>query len=347
MSYVEILHANGLTQQAWDNRLFREYLGMLFWRHLMGTSTNAVIQLKDETKTTGDAITIGMRGHLVGGHITGTTKGRGNEGTVAFYNQKITIDNVADLVKFEDVPLSQKRVGFGLLNEGREALEEAAKYRLEDDITAAVTDVTQGRVRGRYLYGATDTNWNATHATALQSVDNTADQLSTSIIDIAKRKATIPINAEVKVRPMRVKIAMNWEEWFILVAHTYPIRDLVNNDAAWRNTKLNLTPRTTDATEIYNGQSFKGSWNGVLVYEYERMPLIASTIQVAQAELMGAQAAAVVWGQRAKFNEEWHNFEHDVSYELHEIRGIQPLVFNRTTPEDNGKVSVFTAAVAD
>jgi hypothetical protein len=34
-------------------------------------------------------------------------------------------------------------------------------------------------------------------------------------------------------------------------------------------------------------------------------------------------------------------------YEISEIRGISKLVFNRTTPEDNGIIHVFTAAVAD
>jgi hypothetical protein len=84
-----------------------------------------------------------------------------------------------------------------------------------------------------------------------------------------------------------------------------------------------------------------------MVYENERLPLISSTVQCTENLLLGAQAAAVCWGQRSKFNEEEADFGHDVSYELHEIRGIEKLVFNRSTEEDHGVVHVFSAAVAD
>jgi hypothetical protein len=73
----------------------------------------------------------------------------------------------------------------------------------------------------------------------------------------------------------------------------------------------------------------------------------ASSIQVSHGLLLGAQAAAVVWGQRSKFGEESADLGHTKIYELHEIRGIQKLVFNRSTPEDNGVVHIFTSAVAD
>lgn len=347
MSYVEILHSNGLTVKQWDDRLFSEYLGQVWWRFMYGTSSNAPIQIKDElTKNKGDAITIGLRGRLEGGHVTGQTKAKGNEGSVQFYNQEIRVDNVRDIIKFEDVPLSQRRVNFSLLNQGREALEEEAKLRMEDDVTNALCDTASGRVRGRYLYGSADANWNATHATALTNIDAVNDVLTTSMIDAAKRKALIPRNALARVRPMKVNNGKAYEEWYTLVAHTYPIRDLVTFDAAWKNRELNLTPRG-DNSVLYTGSSFKGAWNGTLVYEYERLPLVSSTIQVAHNLLLGAQAAAIVWAQRSKFGEEEEDIGHDVVYELHEIRGIQKLVFNRPTPEDNGVIHLFSAAVAD
>ena len=30
---------------------------------------------------------------------------------------------------------------------------------------------------------------------------------------------------------------------------------------------------------IYTGASYKGTWNGVLVYEWDRVPLVSSTVQ--------------------------------------------------------------------
>jgi N4-gp56 family major capsid protein len=348
VAYTEILTDNGLTMEQWDNDIFEEYLQQLWWKNLMSAGTNSVLQVKEELmKQPGDAITIGLRSQLQGGLVTGRNKGIGNEGRIEFYNQRITIDNVRHLVKFEDVPMTQKRVGFDVLKQGKDALKEKAQHRLEDEITTALADTTLGRVRGRYLYGATDANWNANHATALTAIDDTNDKLTTAVIDIAKRKALIPVNATAKVRPFRTMSGKSFEEWYSFVGHTYAIRDLVTNDAAFRNLQLLMPPSDRSGNALFSGSSYKGQWNGTLIYEYDRIPLVSSTIQCAHNFLLGAQALAVVWGQRSKFGEEESDVGHDVTYETHEIRGISKLVFSRATPEDQGLINVFTAAVAD
>ena len=347
MSYIEVLTDNGLTVESWEDSIFKEYIGMLQCKKFMGTGSDAMIQVKEDlVKKAGDAITIGLRGRVVGGLVTGNAKAIGNEGTLAFYNQRITIDNVRRAIKFEDVPMTQKRVMFNVLTEGKSALEDEFSVDFDDDVIEALTDTATGRVQGRYLYGILDSNYNATHATALTNVDGTNDLLSGSMISIAKRKALIPVNATAKIRPTKVVNGKDYEQWFVLWAHTLSIRDLVEKDAAWKNRELNLSPRN-DSSVLFSGSAFKGAWDGVLVYDNERLPLIASTIQVSHNLLMGAQSAAVVWGQRTKFNEEEADFGHDVSYELHEIRGIQKLAFSRSTVEDNGVIHVFAAAVAD
>ena len=345
--FIEVLTGNGLTVEQWEDSIFSEYIGMLQSKKFMGTGTDAMIQVKEDlVKKAGDAITIGLRGRVAGGLVTGNAKAIVNEGTLSFFNQRITIDNVRRAVKFEDIPMSQKRTMFNVLSEGKSALEDEFAVDFDDDVITALTDTASGRVRGRYLYGAVDSNWNATHATALTNIDATNDILSTNMIGIAKRKALIPVNATAKIRPVRFKMGKDFEQWFVLWAHTYALRDLINNDAAWRNRELNLTPAGTGSV-LFSGSAFKGAWEGVMVYENERLPLISSTIQATHNLLMGAQAAAVCWGQRVKFNEEEADFGHDVSYELHEIRGIQKLVFSRATQEDNGVVHLFSAAVAD
>lgn len=348
MAYTEILTGNGLTQQQWENQLFEEYLAQVWWKNIMGTSEDAIIQVKDDlTKKPGDALTIGIRSLMYGGKVTGNNKAMGNEGRVDFYNQRITIDNVRWVIKIQDISMTQKRVGFDVLQQAKNSLTDKARIGLEDDITISMADTSTGRVRGRYLYGAVDSNWNATHATALTNVDNAADQLTTLMIDVAKRKAVIPVNATAKIRPMKVKTGKNMEEWYCFVGHTYSIRDMILNDASWKNAQLNIPPGSNMDSPVFTGSWFKGSWNGSLIYEYERIPLVQSTIQCSHNFLLGAQAAAVVWGQRSKFNEEEQDLGHDVSYESHEIRGQSKLFFNRATPEDNGIVHVFAAALAD
>jgi len=347
MSYIEVLTDNGLTAEQWEDSIYKEYIGMLQCKKFMGTDTNAIIQVKEDlVKKAGDAVTIGMRGRVVGGLVTGNAKAIGNEGALSFYNQRIVIDNVRRAIKFEDVPMTQKRVMFNVLTEGKSALEDEFAVDFDNDVITAACDVSSGRVQGRYLYGIADSNYNATHATALTNVDATNDMLSGAMISIAKRKAIIPVNATAKIRPTRIVNGKEYEQWYVLWAQTYSTRDLVEKDAAFKNRELNLTPLGTSSV-YFSGSAFKGAWDGVLIYENERLPLISSTIQVSHNLLFGAQALAVCWGQRTKFNEEPSDFGHDVSYELHEIRGIQKLVFNRSTQEDNGVVHVFASAVAD
>ncbi len=354
--YTEILTSHDLTVEEWDATIAQEYLSMLWFRNLMGPSQFAPIQVKmDLVKGAGDAITIGLRSQLQGGRVDGAQKGAGQEGRVAFYGQRLTIEEVRHLVKFERVNMSRKRVAWDILNQGREALVEKAEIALEEDIIQALGVTTTGRVQGRYLYGALDTNYNATHATALQNIDNTDDKLTTNIIRIAKRKALLPVNATAKIRPMRVKVGMNFEEWFVFVGHPYAIRDLIDGDAAYRNAQLLLPPNSNRESPLFTGNAFKGNYDGVLIYEYDRVELVASTIQVAHNHLLGAQAAAVVWGQMPKFGEDHGEFDlgHDKVYEIDEIRGVEKIVYNRNaddagiTNEDNGQIHVFTAAVAD
>jgi len=354
MAYTEVLTGHGVTVEEWEDRIAAEYIGQLWMKNFMGPSMDAVIQVKqDLTKMAGDAINIGIRSQLKGGYVSGNATGIGNEGRVEFYNQRIVIDNVRHLVRFDDVPMSQKRVGWDLLNQGREALVEKARIRLDEDIIAALSDRASGRVRGRYLYGAADSNWNATHATALTNVDNAADQLTTNMIRIGKRKALIPVNATARMRPMNVRVGQNFEQWFAFVGHPYSVRDLVDNDAAYRNAQLLLPPNSNRESPLFTGNAFRGSYDGVLIYEYDRVQLIASTIQVAHCFLVGAQAASVCWGQMPKFNEQEQDLGHVVSYEVHEIRKVDKLVYDRASidatisNEDNGVVHIFPAAVSD
>lgn len=350
MAFVEILTADGLTVEQWDASIFVEYIEMLWWKNLMGTSSNAIIQVKDDlTKKAGDAITLGLRGRMQGGKVTGNATGLGNEGTVSFFNERIVIDNVRHLIKIVDVPMTQKRVAFDVLQHAKEALVQKSQVDLDDEITRQLSDITEGRVQGRYLYGALDTNFNVTHATALANVDATDDQLTTNMIDIAKRKALRPLNATAKVMPMKIKLGKNFEEWYVMVAHPLAIRDMVENDAAWRNAQLNIPPLANSQSVIFTGSSFKGSWNGTLIYEYETIQLADNTnaVQTAHNLFLGAQAGAVVWGQRSKFGEEEVDLGHTLVFETHEIRGVEKLVFNRATEEDQGVIHVFSAAVND
>jgi hypothetical protein len=363
MAYTEVLTSGNpavTSAEQWEAEVHQEYIGQFKMKFLMGSGPNAVIQVKEDlTKSAGDAITIHYASQQTGGTVRGNAKGIGNEGNMDFYAQRFVIDNTRTLHKVWDVPMTEQRTTFNTLMEVRHALTTKHAETFDDDMVTGLTNTSVGKVRGRYLYGAADSNWNATHATALATIDATNDKLTTSMIGVAKRKAVIKgTGVTEKIRPTRIMNGLQSEEWFVMMAHTYAIRDLVNDDAAFRNNQLLLPPGRNSDSLYFTGSHFKGSWEGVLIYEYDRLPLATNTnsIQTAHNLLMGAQAGAVVWGQRTKFGEEDEDLKHNQIYELHDIRNAvssgstnnHKLVRNDgVNTTDHGIVNVFSAAVAD
>lgn len=351
-SYVEILNSHGITQTQWDTKVHFEYLRKLFWFLFMGKDESAIIQVKTRLqKGKGDTIIFELVGELEGGTVTGNTTGRGNEGSFSIFTDSVTIDNVRHLVRLDDIPMSTQRSGLDLLNLAKSRLTTKQKFYVDDKITAILSSRTTGRVQGRYLYGKLDSNWDVTHATALANVDNTDDQLTLKVISIAKRKAKYPGAADLpKIMPTMVEgNAKRLNEWFMYVGHGLSMRDLVENDATFVNRQLNIPPEANSNNPLYTGSSFKGSHDGVLIHEYDGILLEANSnsVQCAHNFLLGAQAAAWAIGQGVKYHQEEIDHGHSLSAEVHEIFGIEKLVFNTDNAEDHGVVHSYVAAVSD
>lgn len=339
-----ILTTHGISAEQWSREVMQEYLGNNPFYNFMGEGSNAVFQVREElTKAPGDAITIQLRARLTGAGVTGDTALAGNEENLVFYDQRISVDTIRHGVLLRG-EMSEKRVAFDLRNQAREALVDWASNKVRHDLITALTNTSTGRDRTRYLYGATDANWDATHLTALTGVDDTADMLTTRVISIAKRKALL--GGARKVRPFQMTTEKGNEEIYVLFAHPYAVRDLLA-DQAFRDVNTYI-PKTFGESVLVHGQRYKGMWDGVMIFECEEMPLLSGAgnlgIDVAHNVLCGAQAAAVAWGKKTNYKEDTNDYGHENGFAIDEIRGIQKLVFNNV---DHGLVNLFTAAVAD
>ena len=97
--------------------------------------------------------------------------------------------------------------------------------------------------------------------------------------------------------------------------------------------------------------------DGVIVREVPELPVIsgvgASSIDVGQAMLCGAQALGVAWAERTKTTTNVRDYGFMAGTGLQEIRGIGKLRFgtdgttDKTAPKDQGMVTLFTSSVAD
>jgi N4-gp56 family major capsid protein len=334
---------HGVTVDQWSNEVFTEYLAQNPFFNFMGTGSHNIIQVKEElTKAPGDSITMQLRAKLTGNGVSGITSLKGAEEDLVFYDQRLLVDTIRHGVMLRG-EMSEKRVAFDLRNQAREALVDWASDKLRKDVVTALTNTATGRARARYLYGSTDANWNATHATALANVDNTNDKLTTAAISRAKRKALL--EGDRKVRPFMLKNGNKVEEVYVLFAHPYAVRDVLN-DADFKSVNTYL-PASLGESVLVHGQRYKGMWDGVMIYETE-MPVLPTagtgSIAVAHNVLCGAQALAVAWGKRTNYKEDADDYGHLNGFAIDEIRGVGKLVFNGI---DHGIVNLFTAAVAD
>src|SRR4029077_11337526 len=117
----------------------------------------------------------------------------------------------------------------------------------------------------RVLFGIAKSNAvSNVYATALTTIDNTADKLSAAQITLAKRIAR---TASPKIRPIRVS---GDEEWYVLFVPSGPYRDLMNDPViinalqyAWNRGSEN--PLFTAGDIIYNG---------VIIREIPELPTI-------------------------------------------------------------------------
>jgi hypothetical protein len=303
---------------------------------------------------------------LVGAGVSGNTVLEGNEEILNARSLNLVVSAFRHAVAVSDWD-EQKSV-IDLREAAREALMVWELEKMRNDIITSLEAITaDNNVQVSYaaatagqrntwmvnnadrvLFGASKSNAvSGVMATALLTVDNTADKMTAAIVTLAKRIAR---TASPRIRPISVN---DDEEWFVMFMPSLPFRDLMQ-DPVIINTLQYAWDRGRDNPLFTAGDIL---YNGVIIREISEMPIIAGAgtggIDVAMSALCGAQALGVAWAQRMKSttNTRDYNYMHGVG--IQEMRGIGKLRFgtdptvDTTKPVDAGIVSVFTAAVAD
>ena len=357
----------GLTPIIWDSEFFTEYVRKNQFARYMGTTMGAMIQVREDlTRKAGDTVVFPTVRRLIGAGVTGNVVLEGNEEILNARSLNLSVTAFRHAVAVSDWD-EQKSV-IDLREAAREALMVWELEKMRNDIITSLEAMTaDGNVQVSYaaatagqrntwmvnnadrvLFGASKSNAvSGVHATALLTVDNTADKMSAAILTLAKRIAR---TASPRIRPISVN---DDEEWFVCFMPSLPFRDLMQ-DPVIINTLQYAWDRGRDNPLFTAGDIL---YNGIIVREVPEMPVIAGAgaggIDVAASCLCGAQALGVAWAQRMKSTTNTRDYGYMHGVGIQEMRGIGKLrwgvdpTVDTTKPVDAGIVTIYTAAVAD
>lgn len=303
----------------------REYVRENLFSPYMGDDITAIIRSIYDAKKGGEQINIPLVARLnAEGVGTGTLTG--NEESIDNYGFRVWVDWARNAVKTNAA--EDQKDSTDIFGEAKPLLSDWGKELQRDEILlalhalpsesapAGLGSAAGQRVNGvlysaatptqknawnvansdRILFGSAVSNYSATHATALGNIDNTADKLTYTVVDLAKRLAK---RASPRIRPFKVK---SGREYFVMFAGTYAFRDLkaslatINKDARPReNDGMNSNPIFQDGDEIYNG---------VIIREIPELDDLctvtgagAGSINVAPTFLCGQSAVAMPWAR--------------------------------------------------
>jgi hypothetical protein len=386
MALTTIQDNNKLVKYTQD--INREFCRENTFSPYMGEELTAIIRVRNELKSGGEIINLPIVARLRG---TGVTTGTlvGNEEKIDNYGQRVRVDWARHAIVTNKAETQKDSAD--IFGEAKPLLSDWGKELQRDEFIAGFmalpseTLPTDGRVHGiqydlasaaqhntwltdnsdRVLYGASVANGvSGVHATALLTLDTTADKMTAANLSLLKRVA---MNADPKIRPFKTR---NGYEYFVAFMGTNPFRDLKSDLNSLGGTAVNLhaRPRETggpngapdnplfqDGDQLYDGviarqvpeiSSFVTSiWTSLLTAG-------ASSGRVEPVFLCGQQAATICWGQMARPTERAENDYQfirgtgiDMAYGISKIWKKHPMT--GTALKQWGMVTGFYASPAD
>jgi hypothetical protein len=371
-----ILNAN-LAERRWlVNDYYRPYIRASGFDRYMGTGSDAIIRVFNESKTDG--------GKDIVVPLMGVIKNEGVSGSQVLKGNEVDLEQFVDVVRTQwrrnavKVPKSTSyRSNLDILRAASPALRDwaarivlkkglinnlngviipgavdAEGFAAADTITtyAAATAAQRNTYltnnRDRILFGALDSNASSNvFATALATLDNTDDKMSTAILDTARAKAAETADIDAVGPAINPYMTEDGEEWYVVFVQRRQMRDL-RRDPTMFQANRDAMERGKDNPLFRNGDLL---WNGMIIKEIADLPVIAGVgaggIDVAQATLVGQSALAVAWGQMPRLiSDREEDYEFRPATAIEELIGIKKTSF---LGKGYGSLPIFTAAVAN
>jgi N4-gp56 family major capsid protein len=374
---ADTLVPSALRVKQWDDNYFVEYIRGNRLARYMGTDENAIVQVKEVlTKKPGDTIYFELVNRLQGAGKKNNQTLQGFEEDLSQRSWPLTVNLYRHGVVVAEY--EEQATAIDLRNAGKSVLMNWSLEQTRDRFIAALGSkdaVAAGAGQGsggtgnsstfqstnatalntwvldnkdRVLFGAANSNWNATFATALATVDSTNDKLSASAVSVMKRLAK---NASPKIRPIKVN---GDEEWYVMFAGSEPFRDLKLDTNIVQSRQYALD-RGTDNPLFTDGDII---WDGVIVREIPELSQNkwlaqgTSSIDVGEVYLCGAQALGYGLAQRWNTRTQEMDYKTKNGIAIQQIYDVGKIQFgtgatDTSTLKDNGVLTGFFSAVGD
>jgi len=373
---AEVIINSGLNETRWlINDYYKPYIRASGFDRYMGEGSDAVFRIFNESKTDGGKdIIVPLLGTIKNAGVSGSQVLEGNETDLEQYIDKVTTNWRRNAVK---VPKSASyKSNMDILKVAGPSLRDwAARIVLKVGIinnlngivlpgaagtdgffaadTVTTYDLATAAQRNAFIvanadrvqFGALVSNASSgIMATALATLDNTDDKMSTAILDLARERAAATADISATGPAIKPYMTEDGEEWYVVFVQRRQMRDL-RRDTVMMAANREAMERGKDNPLFRNGDLL---WNGMIIKEVADLPVIAgaggSGIDVAQATLVGQSALAIAWGQRPRLI-----VDNSQDYEFRPARAIEELIGIKKTSflgVQYGAYSIFTAAAA-
>lgn len=374
---AEVIVNPGLNETKWlINDYYRPYIRASGFDRYMGEGSDAVFRVFNESKTDGGKdIIVPLLGVIKNAGVSDGQVLEGNEVDLEQFVDKVTCRWRRNAVK---VPKSASyRSNMDILRVAGPALRDWAariilKVGIIDNLNGIVvpgatgtdgyaspdTVVTYANASAaqrnaflvnnadRVQFGALVSNGSSNvMATALATLDNTDDKMSTLVLDLAHARAAETADIASTGPAIQPYMTRDGEEWYVVFVQRRQMRDL-RRDPTMFQANRDAMERGKDNPLFRNGDLL---WNGMIIKEVADLPVIpgagAAGIDVAQATLVGQSALAIAWGQRPRLIT-----DNDQDYEFRPARAIEECIGIKKTSFNGvqyGTYSIFTAAAVN
>jgi N4-gp56 family major capsid protein len=342
--------------KLWSRKLAREALKKTYARRFMGTGSNSLIQVKNETsKQAGDRVRITLRMQLSGDGVAGDATLEGNEEALTTYTDDVVINQLRHGVISEG-KMTEQRIPFSIRDEGMQGLSDWWADRYDQwffnhlcGYTPANTEAAGSGLKftgHNAVTAPTRQVWSESGTTTDEGLDSTGDTFSLSVIDAAVERAK---TGTPPIRPVMV----DGQPYYVVFLHPYQVTDLRANGTQWDSIqKAAMQGGKISDNPIFTGAL--GLYNGCVLHESTRVTTGvnsstgADIATVRRALLCGAQSAAISFGQgHSQSSYSWFEQLFDYGNKLGVkcgcICGIKKLVWNS---QDFATVVMSTYAVA-